>query len=120
MGQQKTKTFNARIADNTTDTQIFKSPWRIRRRYIPVKMTLTNEAASASLIKFFDQDLSDLSNTAPARGDHTLAPLLEVYVPPTTTVYLTQNELCNEFYQGGMVGYATQTDVSVHVEVLED
>lgn len=120
MGNQKTKTFSARIADNTTNTQIFKSPWRIRRRYIPVKMTLTNEAASASLIKFFDQDLSDGSNTAPARGDNALAPLMEVYVPATTTIYLTEKDLCNEFYQGGMVGYATQTDVQIQVEVMED
>jgi len=118
MGFQKTKTFAARIADNTTDTQIFTSPWRIRRRYIPVKMTLTNESATISLIKFFDDDLAD--STVSARGDHSLAPLMEIYVPPTTTVYLTDKELCNEYYQSGMVGYATQTDVAIQIEVLED
>ena len=118
MGKPTNKSFSTRISSTTTDTQIFTSPWRIRKRYIIEKMVISNESASTNLVKFFDDDLSDA--TSPSRGDHTNAPLIEIYVPPTTTLFLTKDDLPFEFYQGGLVGYGSASPAQIVVEVRED
>ena len=124
MGEKpNVKSFTNKITAATTNTQIFTSPWRIRKRYVVKKLILTNENAAQAVVKFFDDDLSDA--TTPARGDNTNAPLLEVCVPIQSTtnsgmLILTEEQLPREFYQGGMVGYSSVNNVVVHVEVEEE
>lgn len=123
IGKPNTKSFTTKVTAATTATQIFTSPWRLRKRYVVKKLLIANENAAENTIKFYDDDIADA--TTPARGDSTNAPLLQVTVPIRSTtnsgmLILEEKDLPREFYQGGLVAYASVANAVVMVEVEEE
>ena len=123
MGHAKQKSFTTKIFNSNADTQIVTAPWRVGRRYFVKKMTLTNESAStAAKVVFYDKDTNNA--TPPVRGnsatDGTAAPLLEYYVPLSTSLVIDDKEMMNEYFASGIVGNSTVANVVVMVQVEED
>src|SRR5207245_11175677 len=100
MGYADRKAISKKITNATTETQVFTSPWRNRRRYFIRKLVLTNENAALATVQFIDKDTA--SATPPVRGVTNTAPLLEFIVPVTGTITLEQGELPCEFFDSGM------------------
>lgn len=119
MGYADRKAISKKITNATTETQVFTSPWRNRRRYFIRKLVLTNESASTvAIVQFIDKDTA--SATPPVRGVTNTAPLLEFIVPFSGTITLEEKELPCEFFGSGMVVYSSLNNVIVMCEIEED
>jgi hypothetical protein len=117
MGFADIKSITWKILASNTPTQIFWAPWRAQRRYFLNKLLITNEGA-ATIVKFYDDDLSN--GTPPIRGDGVNSPLLEISVPANSTFVLDEKSCPKEFFISGMVGISTVSVVVVTAEFQED
>lgn len=117
MGQANINVYTTKLTTPNTDTQIFRSPWLITRRYILERMTLTNEG-TACIVKFYDKDIS--SGVPPVSGDSVNAPLLEYNVGANSTLIIDELMCLKKPFVAGMVGNTNIANLIVMVQIRED
>jgi hypothetical protein len=122
IGAERQENF-VNVGTANTPTQVILVPWSAANKQgILEKVVISNQNASAAIVKFFDEDVTTSgtsgTNKPSARGT-AAAPIHPwINVPAGTQVFIGENECANIRLQGGLAAEATQTTVQIYAQVI--
>ncbi len=109
--------FRARVA-STAETNVFICPYGFGIRFKLLKLSIYNEAGTATSVKIFDHHATVAVTDPPAQGDAT-TPLMTVSVATIDSKDKGLNECPALVFNQGMAVVASQGTIVVTATVIE-
>ncbi len=110
-------TFTARVV-NSSEANVFVCPYGFGVRFKLIKLSIYNEAGTATSIKFFDHKATGAPSDPPSQGDST-TPLFTKSVATVAHTNIGMNDIEEFTFNQGMAVVASQGTVVITATVIE-